>query len=391
MCWAFLEQPFITTLNKMKMTPFKLENFFNKWEFRTPYLLCSSDNETFSMKELLALADEETLALWENLNLGYTPVSGHPLLKQELASLYENINDKGICTFAGAGEALFAVLNVLLQPGDHVIAPFPCYQTLSDLPKDLGADVSLYSLVKDEGKWTFQADDLIQLIRPNTRLIIINFPHNPTGVHIDASTLQVIAEHAKSCQAYLLSDEVYRFSEHNSESVLPPAADLYEKAISIGVMSKTFGLAGVRIGWLATQEEQLLQKVQEFKCYTSICNSAPSEILSIIALRAREIILERNLNIIRENLDLLDLFFQKYSHLFSWKRPQAGSTAFPELLQPIPIESFVEDLIAKQGVLLLPGSVYSFPGNHFRLGFGKRTMNEALDRLEIYIKQHPLA
>ncbi|MGE5196285.1 MAG: aminotransferase class I/II-fold pyridoxal phosphate-dependent enzyme, partial [Anaerolineae bacterium] len=171
-------------------------------------------------------------------------------------------------------------------------------------------------------------------------------------------------------------------------SSLPPAADLYDKAISLGVMSKTFGFAGMRIGWLATQDHESLQACLEFKCYLSICNSGPSEILALMALRAKEKILERNLKIIRFNLQLLDQFFQKYPNLFAWKRPIAGSTAFPKLLAPSSIDAFVEDLVAKEGVMLLPASVYDFPGNYFRLGFGRKDMPEALSRLERYIKHH---
>lgn len=322
------------------MQPFKLENFFDKWEFKTPYLLCCSDNETLSMKELIALADTETAKLWEELALGYTHVSGHPLLKKEIAKLYENVDEKGVGTFAGAGEAVFAALSVLVQPRDHVIVPYPCYQTLAELPKKLGAEVSAFPIRKNEGGWYFDCEDLIQLVRPNTRVIVINFPHNPTSVHIDRHTLEKIVAAAKRANAYIVSDEVYRFSEQPPSQPLPPAADLYEKAISIGVMSKTLGLPGTRIGWIATQNQEILKKSLEFKCYISLCNSAPSEILSIMGLRVKDKIIRRNLGIIHDNLNLLDAFFHNYQDLFSWKRPLAGSTAFPELLLSTPIQHF---------------------------------------------------
>lgn len=371
----------------MRLPFFKLENFFNTWEFKAPYLLCSSDNEALTLQELLSFCDCESKHLWENLNLGYTHSTGHPLLKEEISHLYTRVKKGGIGTFAGAGEALFAAIHVLLQPGDHVIAPTPSYQTFYDLPKALGAEVSLFPIKDIQGEWVFDVDDIKKLIRPNTRLIIINFPHNPTSLTIDKETLEAIVACARAVQAYLLSDEVYRFSER-SPLAMPPAADLYEKAISIGVMSKTFGLAGTRIGWLATQDQSLLARCMEFKCYTSLCNSGPSEILSVIALCAKDSIIQRNMQIIEENLSLLDTFFQNYSDIFRWKRPVAGSTAFPELLKPIKIENFVEDLIHEAGVLLLPGSVYEYPGNHFRLGFGRKNMPEALNRLEEYIQSN---
>lgn len=372
----------------MDLPPFKLEDYFVKWEFNAPYLLCSSDNETLSMKELLSFADQESLDLWDNLDLGYTPLPGHPLLRQEISKLYTKVKSEGIGTFAGAEEAIYAIMNVLIQKGDHVIVLSPCYQSLSTLPKELGAEVSPLPIRENIEGWQFDVQDLFKLMRTNTRLIVINFPHNPTSAHIDQSTLEKIIYCAKLSNAYLLSDEVYRFSEHQPGSSLPSAADLYEKAISIGVMSKTFGLAGLRIGWLATQDHEILKRCLDFKCYLSLCNSVPSEILAIMALRAKERIIERNLNIIRTNLDLLDTFFQKHRALFSWKRPRAGSTAFVKLLASTSVEDFVEDLISKEGVMLLPGSVYDFPGNYFRIGFGRKNLPEALNRLERYLKQY---
>lgn len=369
----------------MKPAIFELEKYFEKYEFKAPYILCASDAESLSLKELLEMADEESLVLWENLRLGYTEVRGAPLLLREITKLYQQVDKNGVVVFAGAEEALFGAINVLVQPGDHVIVLHPCYQSLATLPKELGADVSLLALKERGGGWQFFIQDLEELVTPKTRLIIINFPHNPTGVHIDLETLEKIIACARSVGAYLLSDEVYRFSEHRGSS-LTPAADLYEKAISVAVMSKTFGLAGLRIGWLASQDRELLQECLDFKCYLSLCNSAPSEVLALMALRVKDKIVTRNLNIIRSNLDLLDRFFQKYPNLFAWKRPQAGMTAFPKLLAPMSIKEFTEDLVSKEGVLLLPSSVYKFPGNYFRIGFGRKDMPEALNRLEKFIK-----
>jgi aspartate/methionine/tyrosine aminotransferase len=369
-----------------KMFPiFKLEQYFEKYEFHARYLLCSSDNESLSLKELLEMADDETLYLWEHLNLGYTEVSGHPLLKREIAKLYQNVPLKGIGTFSGAEEAIFALMQVIVRPKDHVIVPAPCYQSLSTIPKEFGAEVTVVPMRERGGGWVFNVEELIEAIRPGTRLIVINFPHNPTSVHIDAETLEKIVEAARSVNAYLFSDEVYRFSELRG-SPLPPAADLYERGVSLGVLSKTLGLAGTRIGWLATQDEEILRSCLDLKLYLTICNSAPSEILGIIALRAKERIIERNLSIIRRNLDLLDRFFERHSKIFSWKRPIAGSTAFPKLIPSLPISTFTEELVEKEGVMLLPGTVYDFPGNHFRLGYGRKNLPEALERLDRYVK-----
>lgn len=370
----------------MKLPVFKLEKYFTKYEFTAPYILCASDNESLSIKELLAMADDEALSLWSELNLGYTPVPGLPLLRQEIAKLYRNITAKEVGTFAGAEEAIFALFATLLRPKDHVIVISPCYQSLATLPKEIGAEVSLCSLRERGGSWAFEVDDLVQLIQPNTKLIVINFPHNPTGCHIDTEMLEKIVAAARSVDAYLFSDEVYRYSEHDGKCT-PAAADLYDKAISLGVMSKTFGLAGLRVGWLATKDDELLEACLDYKCYLSICNSSPGEILALMALRAKEKIIARNLSIIRSNLDLLDRFFQRHSKFFAWKKPTAGPTAFPKLLASIPIREFADDLVSREGVMILPGTVYDYPGNHFRIGFGRRDFPDALERLDRYVKR----
>src|SRR5262249_46509350 len=177
------------------------------------YILCGSDNETLSLKELLALADPGTLELWNKLGLGYTEVSGHPLLKAEIAKLYSHLQSQDVLTFAGAGEGLFTLMHVLVQKGDHVIAPAFGYQSLKDLPQKLGAELSLFPICERDDGWHFDPDDLAALMRPDTRLIVINFPHNPTSAHIDRAMLHRIIQYAQKSGAYLFSDEVYRFSE----------------------------------------------------------------------------------------------------------------------------------------------------------------------------------
>ncbi len=370
----------------MQLPVFKLEKYFDQYEFNTPYNLCASDNESMSIKELLALADDDAKILWDDMKLGYTHMSGHPLLKREIAKLYKNMNDKNIGTFAGAEEAIFAFMNVLLKSGDHVIVPTPCYQSLKTIPNEIGADVTLLPLKERGGGWVFDVEELAKAVKPTTKLIIINFPHNPTGAQIDRFTLDEIIEIAKKAGAYLFSDEVYRFSEHRPGTSLPAAADLYDKAISLGVMSKTFGLAGLRIGWLATQDTELLGACLDYKCYLTICNSGPSEILALIALRAKEQIIEKNLYIIRRNLGLLDQFFEKFQKIFTWKRPTAGPIAFPKLLTSMAIEEFADELITREGVLIMPGSKFDTNGNYFRLGFGRKDLPESLNRLERFVK-----
>jgi aspartate/methionine/tyrosine aminotransferase len=371
----------------MKIPDFKLEEFWKKYEFSAPYLLCPSDVETWSLKELLALADAESRTLWDNLHLGYTESPGLPLLREEIAKLYSTLDKDHILTTAGAEEGIYCSMQSLLSPGDHAIVISPCYQSLETLPKVLGAEVTSISL-DPKKKWKLDIEQLNDTFRLSTRLLILNCPHNPTGALLDKKVFETMIKLARANGAYIFSDEVYRYLEIDESKRLPAIADAYEKGISLNVMTKAFGLAGLRIGWLASRDKDFLQEVGSYKLYTSICNSAPSEILALMALRAKDVILKRNREIMMNNLDLLDQFFERYPSSFAWNRPESGTIAFPELLLPIPIDRFTEKLVEEAGILIMPGSVFDFPGNFFRIGFGRKNMPEVLKRFEQYLKSH---
>ena len=239
--------------------------------------------------------------------------------------------------------------------------------------------------LREEDGWALDLDALRRALRPETRLLVVNFPHNPTGALLDRATFDALYELARERGIYVLSDEVYRLLEYDARDTLPPAASHTPRGISLGVMSKAFGLAGLRVGWLACRDEDLLRRCAAYKDYTTICNSAPSEVLSLIALRAKAQVLARSRALLAENLALLDAFFARHTDTFHWVRPRAGSVAFPKLLRETPVAHFTEALREREGVLLLPGDVYDFPGNHFRLGLGRTNLPEALARLERFV------
>lgn len=371
------------------ISPFKLERYFARWEFCAPYLLCTSDIEGVAMREILTLADAETSDLWERLTLGYTESSGHPLLRAEIARLYEHATPDDILVFAGAEEAIYVAEQVLLGPGDHLIAAFPGYQSSYEVARAAGAEVTRWSMhpVRQDGQttWKLDLDELRQAMRPNTRMALVNFPHNPTGAMVSQAEWLELVGIVSDAGCYLFSDEVYRELEYESVNRLPAAVDLYEKGISLGVMSKPYGLAGLRIGWIACRDANLLARLAGYKDYTTICNSAPSEILAIIALRAREKLLKRSLYLIQSNLALVESMMEKLPGFFEWIPPQAGSICFPRWSGPGNVEQFCDDLVRSQGVLLLPGAVYDYPGNHFRLGLGRKNIPEALERLRLFL------
>jgi aspartate/methionine/tyrosine aminotransferase len=374
------------------IAPFKLERYFARWEFAAPYLLCTSDVQGYRLRDLLALADAETRALWEDLTLGYTESAGHPLLRAEIAGLYERAGAADVLCFAGAEEAIYIALRVLLRPGDHAIVTFPGYQSSYQVAEAAGAQVSHWRLRLERwnGKpaWMVDLDELRGLLRPETRVILVNFPHNPTGALLSQVEWADVVEIARQAGCYLFSDEVYRLLEYDPGERLAPAVDLYEKGLSLGVMSKPFGLAGLRIGWVAARDVGLLAELAAYKDYTTICNSAPSEILALMALRAREQVLARCLDLLRANLGLVEECMGRLADRFEWIPPQAGSICFPRWLGHGSIEEFSAALVEAEGVLLLPGTVFDYPGEYFRLGLGRENLPEALDRLERFARRY---
>jgi len=368
----------------MRIADFALERYFARWEFAVRYLLCASDVEGWPMADLVALADDEARALWDGLRLGYTESTGHPLLRAEIASLYDEAWPDDVLVFAGAEEAIFCLVNVLVEPGDHVVVTWPGYQSLYEVARAIGADVTLHELHEADG-WAFDVERLIRSLRPDTRLVVVNAPHNPTGMLPSPTEWARLSDALADRNIHLLADEVYRYLEVDEADRLVAGADAFPRGISLGVMSKSFALAGLRIGWLATRDRDLLARCAAFKDYTTICSAAPSEILALIGLRARDRVLARSRRIVVDNLALLDSFFGRRTGTFAWVRPRGGSIAFPRLLGEVPIDEFAADLVEAEGVLLLPGSQFGFPGNHFRIGFGRTSLPEALGRLEAYL------
>ena len=368
----------------MRIADFALERYFARWEFAAEHLLCASDVQGYLMAELLDLADDETLGLWQALQLGYTESTGHPLLRREIASLYDTIDPDEVLTFAGAEEAVFCLLNASLEPGDHAIVTWPGYQSLYEVARAAGAEVTLHELHESDG-WALDLERLRRQLTPSTRLIVVNLPHNPTGMLPSRATFDELVAIADEAGARLLVDEVYRGLEQDEADRLPAGADATRSGVSLGVMSKAYAMAGLRIGWLASHDRDLLARTAAFKDYTTICSSAPSEILSIIGLRARDQVLRRSRAIVAANLERLDGFFEDWADRFSWVRPRAGSIGFPRLTVPgVRIDDWAAGLVEAEGVLLLPGSQFGHPGNHFRLGFGRTDLPEALARLEAF-------
>jgi len=365
----------------MELPPFRIERWYDRYEFTTELMLSSSDCESVAVDELLSLEDDARERLGA-LRLGYTEVPGSEELRTAIAAIYDNVTADDVVALAAAEEGIFAVEHAVLGPGDHAVVEVPCYESALNVARSTGADVDVWRRSYADG-WAHDLDDLERLLRPDTRLVYLNTPHNPTGTLMPRDVFGRIVELCAERGAVLLSDEVYRELEHDPAARLPAACDLYERAVSLGTVSKTYGLPGLRTGWIACRDGALRDAIVAVKLYTTICSSAPSELLSALALRHRERLVERNRGLVLGNLALADAFVERHDELIEWVRPDASPIGFPRLAVPDTL-SFCEALAAEAGVLLLPGEVYDVPG-HVRLGLGRVGVPEALDRLERYV------
>ena len=372
------------------MRDFALEVYFSKWEFAAKYNLAGSDGENMTVAQLLKLASPDDRAAFGDLRLSYTETFGSPALRAEIARTYDTVGPEHLLCFAGAEEAIYAAMHVLLDPADHAIVVTPNYQAAETVPLGI-CEVTGVPLDIDRD-WELDIDLLRAALRPDTKLISINFPNNPTGKIIPRATFDAIVEICRSRGIWLFSDEVYRLIERDRALRLPQAVDVYERAVSLNVMSKAYGLPGLRIGWLACKDRAMLVRFERFKHFLSICNSAPSEVLARIALKARDRILERNRQVVRGNLSVLDAFFADYAHLFDWREPDGGCVGFIRYKGAEGVEEFTRRLVEESGVLLLPSSIYRselgpVPDNCLRVGFGRSHVPEGVAVLRNWLER----
>ena len=367
------------------MKDFAIERYFARYEFKTKYLLSASDCDGYSLEYVLNLASESEKESWNRLKLGYTETRGSIALRNAIKQHYKTINVDEILV-SSPGEANFILMNVILNRGDHVVCMSPMYQSLYQIAKAIGCKISFWKPEPDQKSWYYNPEQLAKLITSKTKLIIINFPHNPTGFAPDKNDYKSIIEMAREKGILLFSDEMYRFLDHNRQGTLSSASDLYENAVSLWGTSKTFGLAGLRLGWLTSKNKDLLQKIENFKDYLTICNSATSELLATIALNNLEKFVEPNLEKIRKNISLFKQFHSRNAGFFDFPLPVAGSTAFIKLNIKETSMQFAEKLVRETGIMLLPAETFEYGHKHARIGFGRANLPEILGIFEQYIK-----
>jgi aspartate/methionine/tyrosine aminotransferase len=367
----------------MNIKPFALERYFAHHEFSARHLLSCSDCEPLSLTALLESADSECLHMWEKLKLGYTESQGLPLLREQIAAIYPTLKADHIIV-AAPEECIFLLMHTLLNKDDHVICTYPGYQSLYAVAQAMGCRVSLWCPDEERG-WHFNPARLAEMMDGVTRLVVVNFPHNPTGSLATADDQAALVAQCRQAGAYLFSDEMYRFLEFDAARRLPAACDLYEKAVSLGGLSKSFGLPGLRIGWLATRDERLLESLSRLKDYTTICNAAPSEVLALMALRGREGILATQQQRLQRNMAVLESFFNTYAEDITWQRPPAGSIGFPRLLTDENADRFCAKLLQETGIMLVPSTIFDYGNQHVRIGFGRQDLPRVIERFADYM------
>jgi len=376
----------------MTMLPdFKLETHFSKWEFKARYHMTASDAQSMSLRDLLAMATPEERESFENMWLGYTETFGAPELRKTISTLYENRSADEILCFAGASEGIFAANSVILDKDSHAIVVTPNYQSHETLPLAI-CEATGVPLDPDDG-WSLDIDRVADAIRPNTKLVTINFPHNPTGTILPLDRYQALIELCRQHGIYILHDEIFHGLGPSGTQHLPYIADVYERGLSLNVMSKAYGLPGLRIGWIACADKDVISKMERMKHYLSICNSGPSENLTQIALRNRDKLLARNCAIVDENLPQWTAFFANYPDLFDWRLPDGSCMAFPRYKGTEGVEQFCRTLVEESGILFLPSTIYSSdlgdtPTDRFRLGFGRKGLEEGIAVLEAHMKKY---
>jgi aspartate/methionine/tyrosine aminotransferase len=367
----------------MKIAPFATEQFFAQYEFSTPYILCASDCETTTAGEVLQLAGMDAADLLD-LRLGYTESQGTSVFRAAVAGLYDCASPEEVISLGAPEEGIYLMMRTLLEPGDHVVVLTPAYDSLLNLAEHVSGNVSRWAIRPTETGWRLDLDELARLVTSDTRLVIVNFPHNPTGLLPSAGEFAAIIDVVRARGAWLFCDEMYRDLERDPASRLPSAADLYERAIVLAGLSKTHGLPGLRTGWLIVRDPAVREALINWKHYTTICPPAPSELLATAALRAHKTLVERSRSIVAGNLVLAEPFFGRHGNLFHWRPPQAGSVALVGL-NVTSAAAYCRDLSRDAGVLLLPGGHLGYDDRSVRFGFGRVNFPEALEKYEEHL------
>lgn len=370
----------------MKIKPFAVEEWMNAWEVGAKYNIAETCVDSISMNELFELTGEDKTEFLNRLcarRLSYGDIEGLPEFRKGVCGLYKTLNIENIVPTHGASGANHHVFYSLISPGDRVVSIMPTYQQLYSIPESYGADVQILHLSK-ENNYLPDLEKLRRLVTPKTKMICINNPNNPTGALMSEQMLREIVEIARSADAWILCDEVYRHLSQE-DGWCPSIVDLYEKGISVSSMSKVFSLAGLRLGWIATHDMSVVKSCLSHRDYNLVSCGVFDEMLAAAALKYRDKLLERSRKIVRENLQILDDWVSSEPHV-SYVKPQAGTTALVYYDLDISSYEFCEEMYKKTGAFVTPGDCFEVP-HSMRIGYayGKQDLIDGLKAISEYI------
>ena len=370
----------------MKIKPFAVEEWMNAWEVGAKYNIAETCVDSISMNDLFELTGEDKTEFLNRLcarRLSYGDIEGLPEFRKGVCGLYKTLNIENIVPTHGASGANHHVFYSLISPGDRVVSIMPTYQQLYSIPESYGADVQILHLSK-ENNYLPDLEKLSRLVTPKTKMICINNPNNPTGALMSEQMLREIVEIARSADAWILCDEVYRHLSQE-DGWCPSIVDLYEKGISVSSMSKVFSLAGLRLGWIATHDMSVVKSCLSHREYNLVSCGVFDEMLAAAALKHRDKLLERSRKIVRENLQILDDWVGSEPHV-SYVKPKAGTTALVYYDLDISSYEFCEEMYKKTGAFVTPGDCFEVP-HSMRIGYayGKQDLIDGLKAISEYI------
>ena len=370
----------------LKIKPFAVEEWMNAWEVGAKYNIAETCVDSISMNDLFELTGEDKTEFLNRLcarRLSYGDIEGLPEFRKGVCGLYKTLNIENIVPTHGASGANHHVFYSLISPGDRVVSIMPTYQQLYSIPESYGADVQILHLSK-ENNYLPDLEKLRRLVTPETKMICINNPNNPTGALMSEQLLREIVEIARSADAWILCDEVYRHLSQE-DGWCPSIVDLYEKGISVSSMSKVFSLAGLRRGWIATHDMSVVKSCLSHRDYNLVSCGVFDEMLAAAALKHSDKLLERSRKIVRENLQILDDWVGSEPHV-SYVKPQAGTTALVYYDLDIPSYEFCEEMYKKTGAFVTPGDCFEVP-HSMRIGYayGKQDLIDGLKAISEYI------
>ena len=374
----------------MNIAPFQTEHFYAKYEFNTPYQLCNSDCETITIEALLDMADM-SLEQFGRESMGYTESQGNPHLREGISQMYGqtsgSVEADDVVILGTPIEGIYLSARALLQPDDEVIVLSPAYDALINMFEHVVGkeNVKKWEFLPAENGWDLHLDDLRNLMTSKTKMVVVNFPHNPTGFLPSHEFQQELIATIEANDLWLFCDEMYFGLVHAGTPTIPSAADLSKKVIVLSGLSKTYGLPGLRSGWLIIQDKAVRDNIMNWKFYTSICPPNPTEFLAVAATRVWEQLRDKNIEIVEHNKKLAEAFFSRWPDLFTWRPPLAGSTALVGYHVPS-VMAVSEQLANEAGVLIHPGTTLGSDDQHMRIGLGRKGFGKALEKFEEWLK-----